>query len=76
MATNGPATSAVAAVSRSKSLPWYHSKIGTSLTPAGRQLLEQYSGIEPSEVESHVYKIVRASKIQDASSVSQRGCMC
>ena len=67
MASTGTATSAVAAVSRSKKLPWFQSKIGSSLTPAGRQLLEEYSGIETSEVENHVYKIVGTFTIQDAS---------
>lgn len=76
MASTGPATSPVADVTRSKELPWFRSTIGSSLTPAGRQLLEEYSGIEPSEMENHLYKIVGASKIQDASSMPQLGCMC
>ena len=76
MASTGPATSPVAAVTRSKELTWFHSIIGSSLTPAGRQLLEQYGGIEPSEMENHLYKIVGASQIQDASSIPQLGCMC
>ena len=71
MASNSLAISVATSNSRSKSVPWFHSKIGSSLTPAGRQLLEQYSGIKPSEVESHVYKIVSAPKIQHASSIPQ-----
>lgn len=47
-------------VSRSKDVPWFQSKIGSSLTPAGRSLLEAYSGIPASEVEAHIYKTVRA----------------
>ena len=45
-------------VSRSKDVPWFQSKIGSSLTPAGRSLLEEYSGIPASEVEAHIYKTV------------------
>lgn len=45
-------------MSRSKDLPWYQSKLGSSLTPAGRALLETYSGIPSSEVEAHIYKNV------------------
>ncbi|KAI4217984.1 MAG: hypothetical protein L6R36_009179, partial [Xanthoria steineri] len=44
-------------VSRTKEVPWYQPKLGSSLTPAGRQLLETYSGIPASEVEDHIYKI-------------------
>ncbi|KAI4260712.1 MAG: hypothetical protein L6R42_003916, partial [Xanthoria sp. 1 TBL-2021] len=44
-------------VSRTKDVPWYQYKVGSSLTPAGRQLLETYSGIPASEVEEHIYKI-------------------
>lgn len=44
--------------SQCQNLPWFQSKIGDSLTPACRQLLEEYSGVKSSEVESHVYKIV------------------
>lgn len=47
-----------AKVSRLKNLPWFYSEIGPSLTPAGRELLEVYSHIEPSKVEEHIYKIV------------------
>lgn len=49
-----------AQISRSKNLPWFQSKIGSSLTLAGRQLLEEYSHIDPSEIESHIYKIVES----------------
>ena len=45
-------------VSRTKDVPYYHSKIGSSLTPAGRQLFETYSRVPASEVEAHIYKIV------------------
>lgn len=45
-------------ISRTKAVPWYQPKVGSSLTPAGRQLLETYSGIPASEVEDHIYKIV------------------
>ncbi|KAI4236487.1 MAG: hypothetical protein LQ349_002514 [Xanthoria aureola] len=44
-------------ISRTKAVPWYQPKVGSSLTPAGRQLLETYSGIPASEVEDHIYKI-------------------
>jgi len=43
---------------RSKDLPWFQSKIGSSLTAAGRQLLQDYSGIAPDDVETHIYTIV------------------
>ena len=45
-------------VSRSRNIPWFQSKIGSSLTPAGRSLLEIYSGIPASEVEAHIYNTV------------------
>lgn len=45
-------------VSRFKDVPWFQSKLGSSLTPAGRSLLEVYSGIPASEVEAHIYKTV------------------
>lgn len=47
-------------ISRSKERPWFHSSIGATLTPAGRELLEKYSNIPPTEVESHIYKAVSA----------------
>ncbi|MCJ1347442.1 hypothetical protein MMC31_005667, partial [Peltigera leucophlebia] len=47
--------------------PWFQSKIGYNLTPAGRQLLEEYSGISASEVEAHIYKIVSVLKIDNIS---------
>ena len=46
-------------VSRSRNVPWFQSKLGSSLTPAGRSLLEDYGGIPASEVEAHIYKTVR-----------------
>lgn len=45
-------------VSRSRNVPWFYSKLGSSLTPAGRELLQTYSGIPASEVEAHIYKSV------------------
>ena len=45
-------------VSRSKNVPYFQSEIGSSLTPAGRQLFETYSRLPASEVEAHIYKIV------------------
>ncbi|KAI4175630.1 MAG: hypothetical protein LQ343_001501 [Gyalolechia ehrenbergii] len=45
-------------VPRAKDVPWFQSNIGSSLTPAGRRLLEEYSGIDSSDVEAHIYKIV------------------
>jgi len=47
-----------AKVSRSKDVPWFQARIGSSLTPAGRQLFEDYGGLPASEVEDHIYKIV------------------
>ncbi|KAL8718594.1 MAG: hypothetical protein Q9225_004279 [Loekoesia sp. 1 TL-2023] len=44
-------------IPRSKDVPWFQSKIGSSLTPAGRRLLEEYSGIASHDVETHIYKI-------------------
>lgn len=38
---------------------FYSSSIGSQLTPLARKVLEEYSHIPPSEVESHVYQIVR-----------------
>lgn len=49
--------------------PWFQSKIGYSLTSAGRQLLEEYSGISASDVEAHIYKIVSVLKIDKISLV-------
>lgn len=49
-------------VSRSKAVPYFHSQIGSSLTPAGRQLLENYSRLPESELEAHIYKIVSGLK--------------
>ena len=43
---------------RSKNLPWFQANIGSSLTPEGRQLLEEYSGIPPEEVVAHIYNTV------------------
>jgi hypothetical protein len=61
MASTQAAVELAAKISRSKKLPWFQSKIGSSLTSAGRQLLEEYSHIDPAEVESHIYKIVESS---------------
>ena len=41
-----------------KDVPYFHAKIGSSLTPEGRRLLEEYSRIHPDEVLAHIYKIV------------------
>lgn len=57
MASTSLAESRSANISRSKNLPWFQSKIGSSLTPAGRELLEKYSGVDPSDVENHIYNI-------------------
>lgn len=40
------------------SQPWYHSSIGDNLVPEMRRLLEEYSRIAPTDVESHIYKVV------------------
>ena len=69
MASTSPAANSGTDVSRSKSLPWFQSKIGNSLTPAGQQLLEQYSDIDPSEVENHIYKIVGVSKLDNPATM-------
>lgn len=61
MAGRQAALEMAAKISRSKDLPWFQSKIGSSLTPASRQVLEEYSHIDPAEVESHIYKIVESS---------------
>ncbi|PQE24513.1 methyltransferase domain-containing protein [Rutstroemia sp. NJR-2017a WRK4] len=45
---------------RSTDVPWYEKTIpAEKLDGAARELLENYSKIPPSEVESHVYNIVR-----------------
>lgn len=44
---------------KTKGFPWYQETFGTRLTPECRRLLEEYSGVPPAEVESHVYKMVR-----------------
>lgn len=44
--------------SRSKNVPWFQSKLGSNLTPAGRALFQTYSGIPATEVEAHIYKNV------------------
>jgi hypothetical protein len=41
----------------SKENRWYFKTIG-DLQPASRKLLEDYSHIPPSEVDSHIYKMV------------------
>jgi hypothetical protein len=43
---------------RDKNVPWYDLK-PRKLSPAARELLENYSKIPPAEVEDHVYKMVR-----------------
>ena len=50
-----------AAVPRSKNWPWYQESIGDKLSPTVRVLLEDYSGIQSEDVESHVYQIVCAT---------------
>jgi hypothetical protein len=42
----------------SKENRWYYKTIDDNLQPASRKLLEEYSHIPPSEVDSHVYKMV------------------
>lgn len=47
---------------RSTNLPWYQVTIpSTKLDGAIRELLEDYAGVPPSEVEPHVQNIVRYS---------------
>jgi hypothetical protein len=41
---------------KDKSKPWYAKTL--KLQPTARQVLEQYSGIPPEEVESHVLALV------------------
>ena len=60
MATVATAKDRAKTAPRSKDLPWFQSNIGSSLTPAGRRLLEEYSGVASTDVESHIYKIVRS----------------
>lgn len=43
--------------SRSVSWPWYHHVLDKELTPQARNMLEDYSGIRPEDVEAHVYSI-------------------
>ena len=43
---------------RSVSWPWYHHVLTNELTPEARSVLEDYSGIPPEDVESHIYSIV------------------
>lgn len=45
-------------IAYSKDVHFFPPKIGSTLTPAGRQLLEQYGGIAPEDVEAHIYRIV------------------
>jgi len=42
---------------RDTDVPWYNESIGDQLGPTARQLLENYSHIPSSEVESYVYAI-------------------
>ncbi|KAL8700524.1 MAG: hypothetical protein Q9201_005399 [Fulgogasparrea decipioides] len=60
-------------VSRSKNVPWFQSKIGSSLTSASRELLETYSGILASEVEDHIYKNVSARSLIEFASARHSG---
>lgn len=47
--------------SESVELPWYKAEIGPYLGAQGRQLLENYSGLHPDEVEPHAYRMVNRS---------------
>lgn len=44
------------------SAPWYCSDIGSRLRQPTRLLFEKYSGLSGSELESHLYSIVRQLK--------------
>lgn len=57
MSITASAATYSADISRSKELPWYHKEIGSSLTPAAQKLLEEYSHLDPSEVEAHIYRV-------------------
>jgi len=61
MATPDPAPEdprkIASAISRSKEFPWYEVSVGDKLTPGIRNLLVEYSGIAPNQVEAHVYKV-------------------
>lgn len=53
-------------VSRSKNWPWYKSSSGFRLTPTARQIFEEYSHIAPSDVEPHIFYIVRHTESTQA----------
>ena len=58
MSIQKPTAEQAARASRRKDVPYFHQEIGSSLTPASRQLFEVYSGVPASGVETHIYKIV------------------
>lgn len=42
---------------RSVSWPWYHHVLTNELTPDARTLFEEYAGVQPRDVENHIYRI-------------------
>ncbi len=42
----------------SKDVPWYFKELA-NLSPACRELFENYSHVPPEEVDSHIYELVR-----------------
>jgi hypothetical protein len=45
-------------MARSTKLPWYSQRLEHKLTPSFRQLLQEWSGIAPEDVVSHIYRSV------------------
>lgn len=48
-------------MARSTELPWYTADVEKKLKPSFRKLLEEWSGIAPESVVSHIYQTVRCA---------------
>jgi hypothetical protein len=42
----------------SKENPWYYKELDGHLAADSRKLLEEYSHIQPKDVDTHIYKMV------------------
>lgn len=47
-------------MARSTKLPWYTAGFEHKLRPSFRRLLEEWSGIAPQDIVSHIHQIVRS----------------
>jgi hypothetical protein len=58
-------------MARSTKLPWYVPGFENKLKPSFRKLLEEWSGIAPEDVESHIYQMVRSKFREPVMEVEQ-----